>query len=125
MNARDLRLLSITLEIAARKRFNDVRNFRIAALGVRSDGAIVTATNGAVLQTGVMKYNSFPRAHAEARLSRKLDVGSVVYVARASKLHGHGVLAKPCPTCKQFLVSRGCQRVVYTTYDGVAEEFLT
>ncbi len=124
MNARDLRLLSFALEMAAQQRFNDIRNFKVAAVGVRSDGAIVTAMNGAVMQTGLMKYSAFPRAHAEARLSRKLDAGSTVYVARASRGDGRAMMAKPCPSCKRFLVSRGCRRVVYTTYDGVGEDVL-
>jgi tRNA(Arg) A34 adenosine deaminase TadA len=123
MNARDLRILSLALEMASTKRFGDLRSFRLTAIGVRSDGAMVAASNGAVMETGRLHRCSFPKAHAEARLSRKLDVGSVVYVARASK-SGKAAMAKPCPSCKAFLKSRGCKRVVYTTFEGVGEEIL-
>jgi tRNA(Arg) A34 adenosine deaminase TadA len=123
VNARDLRMLAMALEMAATDRFADFRDFRIAAVGVRNDGAIVSSANGAVKETGVLRYRAFPKAHAEARLSRKLDVGATVYVARASKT-GAATMAKPCPTCKRFLKARGCRRVVFTTYDGVGEELL-
>jgi pyrimidine deaminase RibD-like protein len=124
MNTRDVRMLSLALKLASNKKINDTRNFRLAAVGVRNDGAIVTAVNGSVHYTGILRHRSFPKSHAEARLSRKLDVGSTVYVVRAAKTDGSATMAMPCPSCMQFLAQRGVKRIVFTMYDGKIGEIL-
>lgn len=55
-----------------------------------------------------------PTAHAEARLAKKLDVGSVVYVARVRCDNGKLAMSKPCPHCERILKNRGVKRVTYT-----------
>lgn len=79
----------------------------IAAVGVRTDGKIVSAKNGRAL-------DRFFAAHAEARLAKKLDVGSSVYVARMRRDNGELAMSKPCPGCERILRHRGVKRVMYT-----------
>lgn len=88
----------------------DQRTFLLGAIGVRFDGARVMARNGTSTQRT-------PEAHAEARLARKLDRGSVVYVARV-RCDGTWALARPCPRCMLRLRSRGVVRVFYTLGPG-------
>lgn len=83
------------------------RKFRLAAIGIRRDGRIVVSRNGGT------KGERTPSAHAEARLARKLDKGSIVYVARTTKI-GNTVIAKPCPRCLAVLKYKAVSKVVYT-----------
>lgn len=84
----------------------DMRAHFLGAIGIRSDGAIVTARNGSC------SYRC-PAIHAEARLAKKLDKNSVVYVARLTK-GGNIGLAKPCKTCEAFLRNKNVKKVFYT-----------
>lgn len=79
----------------------------LGALGVRSDGTIVTSYNGCA-------ENRKPEIHAERRLVAKLDVGSTVYVARTRREDGELAMAKPCIRCENALRHRGVKKVVYT-----------
>lgn len=54
------------------------------------------------------------RNHAEARLVRKLDHGSTVYVARTRRDDGRIAIAKPCPRCEASLKHRGVLKCYYT-----------
>lgn len=85
---------------------DDRKHFRLAAVGIRSDGATVASTN-------IRTVDRCRNAHAETRLSKKLDVGSVVYVARSSK-SGEWSMARPCESCKKTLRTRGVKKVYYT-----------
>lgn len=93
---------------ASRK--DDRREFRLAAIGIRNDGAIVHAVNGASPELS-------PSTHAEARLAKKLDSGSIVYVARVLR-SGEFAMARPCPRCLAVLESMHVSCVYYTTNDG-------
>lgn len=74
---------------------DDLRTYRVAAVGIRSDGTVVRARNeSTVIPTG--------GAHAEARLVRKLDRGSKVFVVRVRK-DGTLAMAKPCSKCQPLL----------------------
>lgn len=100
----DLDYLRLAALSASRK--SDRRSFLLGAVGRRSDGALVRASNGP-------SFYPEPCAHAEARLARKLDVGSEVWVARVAR--GGGLaLAKPCASCQRILRSRGVKRVVFS-----------
>jgi len=89
--------------------FEARRRYRLGAVGTRSDGAIVTASN-------IPNRKPEPRAHAETRLARKLDWGSVVYVAR---IHSNGSLAiaRPCKHCQSAMRLRGVKRCYYSIND--------
>lgn len=85
---------------------HDDRNFRVGAIAIRGDGAIVKAYNGAP------KF-PMPEHHAEGRLCRKLDCGAIVYVARVTK-DGKWAMSKPCPDCERLLRCYRAKKVYYT-----------
>lgn len=89
------------------------RRFYLGAIGIRSDGVIVQARNGAAI-------GPTPAAHAEGRLAAKLTPGSVVFVARALRKDDSAAMAKPCMACQALLRAAGVTRVYYTTAEGFA-----
>lgn len=86
------------------------RQYRLGAVGIRSDGVIVTSNN-------VPCRQQQKSAHAEARLARKLNHDSVVFVARILR-SGIRVNARPCLNCQKILTRRGITRVYYTISDS-------
>jgi tRNA(Arg) A34 adenosine deaminase TadA len=82
------------------------RKYRLGAVGVRSDGVIVTANN-------LSCRRPTPYAHAEARLVRKLDFGSTVFVVRIQR-NGTTVNARPCRDCEIAMRLRGVETCYYT-----------
>lgn len=82
------------------------KHYFLGAVGVRKDGAIVTAFN-------VPTKEPSREAHAEYRLARKLDRKATVYVARITS-GGRVGLAKPCPSCLQRLTKGHVKKVYYT-----------
>ena len=102
---RDIDILMRTAGIAAKKR--DMRSFRVGAAGLRTDGVMVYAYNGAA-------PNKCAEIHAETRLCKKLGMGAIVWVARATK-DGQLALAKPCANCQRTLRRRGVLKVIYST----------
>lgn len=105
MAQKDRTLLRRAAEHAAKRR--DERSYFVGAVGLRSDGAFVVASNGPSMAP-------CPSTHAEARLAQKLDMGATVWVARMTR-GGNLALAKPCPNCERLLRLRGVERVVYST----------
>lgn len=83
----------------------DLRNHKLGAVGLRSDGALVFAFNGAAKQ-------ATPEIHAEARLCRKLDYYGTVFVARRTA--SGFMLARPCADCLRKMKSRRVKKVFYT-----------
>lgn len=83
------------------------RKFSLGAIGVRADGVKVFATNGGIAGART------PSAHAESRIARKVDVGSVVYVARTLK-DGTVAMARPCKACQLAMKHRGVSKCYYT-----------
>lgn len=53
-------------------------------------------------------------AHAEARLCKKLDYNSTVYVARVKLCNGQFGISRPCSSCMKTLMSKKVKRVYYT-----------
>lgn len=93
---------------------DDQREFWLGCVGVRKDGAIVSAKNGS------MRFREIPRNisktspanHAECRCLRKMDTGGVLYVARVSNV---GLaMARPCCRCAINIQSRYISKVYYT-----------
>jgi len=85
------------------------RHYRLGAVGIRSDGAIVTASN-------IPNCRPEPHAHAETRLVRKLDWGSTVYVVRIHR-DGSLALARPCKRCQSAMRLRGVACCYYSIND--------
>ena len=106
MNQKIWNYFEIAGKLATKKK--DRRYYFLAALGIRSDGTAVSSVNGAPAE-GPMR-----EAHAEYRLSKKLDYGAIVYVARVRIGDGTFGMAKPCLDCQKALRSRGVKKVYYT-----------
>lgn len=82
------------------------RHYRLGAVGIRNDGAIVTSNN--IPSQGVLA-----NTHAEARVVRKLDQGSTVYVVRIQR-NGELTLARPCNSCQKAMRGRGVKKCYYS-----------
>lgn len=82
------------------------RQYKFGAVGIRNDGAIVSASN-------IRCRLREPCAHAEYRLTRKLDWGAVVYVVRVLA-DGKLAMAKPCKTCQSVMRLKGVKRCYYS-----------
>jgi tRNA(Arg) A34 adenosine deaminase TadA len=96
-------------ELAKRIALSDRTHKRclFGAVGLRRDGKIVISKN-------IRNPGKNVQCHAETRLSRKLDVGSVVYVARIDRIYSNFVNAKPCVGCQMQMRARGVSKVYYT-----------
>lgn len=91
---------------AAKPNRDKLRRAMVGACAIRSDGTVVYARNGSAQRPE-------PSCHAEARLLRKCDRGSKVFVARVLK-NGMLAMAKPCRHCMARLRSKGVQLVAFT-----------
>lgn len=90
---------------------DDRRTFIIGAVGERTDGALVFSRN-----LPAEDYEMY--VHAEARLTKKSDVGTVVYVARVRRDDGNWGNARPCRSCRRIMKSRGINLIYYTIEAG-------
>ena len=87
-------------------RRNDMRAFRLGAVGLRADGTLVASANGPATEPA-------PAAHAEARLARKLGRGGEAWVARVRR-DGSLAMARPCSSCLRRLRASGVTRICYS-----------
>lgn len=101
------------LKLAARasRVRKDERQFCLCAVAERNDGTTVMAVNLPVAD------GPRPYAHAEARLSRKLDRGATVFVARTTAT-GAWANARCCEDCERALRNAYVKRVYYTVGPG-------
>lgn len=98
---------------------NDPRGFWLGCIGIREDGAKVTARNGAVeFQSTIDKHQLFNYAHAEGRVLRKLGKGGVLFVARVSRKDKSLAMARPCDMCRLKLKMNKVSKVYYTINDN-------
>ncbi len=93
---------------------DDNRGFFLGAIGIRHDGAVVKSCNGPVIIYDDTKKTSYPAAHAEYRLARKLDKGSIVFVCRIRRVDDSFGMARPCQDCQRKLAAKGVKKVNYT-----------
>lgn len=87
------------------------RTARVGAAGIRRDGTIVVARNGPAPKKE-------PRAHAEARLIRKLGRGALAVCVARTWADGTLALAAPCPRCANLLDASQCHSVFFSSGDG-------
>lgn len=101
----------------------DRRHYRVGAVGIRGDGAVVASRNGAVRIPfpRVNRPNPYPPAHAEMRLLRKLDRGAEVFVVRLLDSGRLGV-SRPCKHCMKGLRQWAVRRVWYWDGKTIARE---
>ena len=106
------RYFRLAKTVAAKGDISDAkRKYRLGAVGIRSDGTVVTANNVPCRQP-----NDRAQSHAEARLVRKLNHGSEMYVVRI--LHNNALgNACPCIKCQNAMRLRGIRRVYYSISD--------
>lgn len=72
------------------------------------------------------KYPWPHTCHAETSAllkAPKIPHNSAIHVARVNR-RGEPRLARPCPACMAVLRECGVRKVVYTTHNGYAEEFI-
>jgi tRNA(Arg) A34 adenosine deaminase TadA len=100
-----LNYLKIAAKIATRRK--DGRSFYLGSVGIRSDGTIVEACNGPT-------PTPQPKAHAEHKVSKKMDYGGVIYTARVLQSTGSFVNARPCLNCIRAMKARKIKRCYYT-----------
>lgn len=93
----------------------DSRSFLLGAVGIRDDGAKVSAKNGATqYSTFIEDFRKNVHSHAEGRLLRKLGRNGIIYVARVAKLDGGLAMARPCGLCRHRIKSSGVKKVFYS-----------
>lgn len=94
------------------------RDYIMGAIAIRKDGTKVASANGpAMMQMivpGIKQRTFFSNAHAESRICRKIDKGSIVFVIRVGKKDGQFKMAKPCNVCQIMLKSKKVSKVYYT-----------
>lgn len=86
------------------------KNYLLAAISVRNDGALVISQNA-------LAQEPEPSTHAEARALRKSDCGCTLYVARVLR-SGGWAMSKPCPKCQARIRNHRVKKVYYTISDG-------
>jgi tRNA(Arg) A34 adenosine deaminase TadA len=101
-----MKLLNLAIEIAGRCK--DKKEWYLACVAKRADGAIVYSVNHSVVNQKI------PEHHAEARVLRKCDFGSVLYVARVFKDRITVANSAPCNFCQNFIKNMGVKKVYFT-----------
>lgn len=110
-----LHLLHQAAEVALPSSDIDYRDYWLGAVGVREDGVIVSAKNGAAsFRTTIKSYQLLPTSHAEGRVLRKLGKGGTIFVARVSKKDRCWAMARACSICQVQLKAAKVKRVYYT-----------
>jgi hypothetical protein len=109
-----LKLIEMAAKIALPTNENDERAFWLGSVGIRKDGALVSARNGAVRCLDSGDYQLIPSSHSEWRLCSKLGKYGTVFVARVAKRDGCLAMARPCPTCQIRLRSLKVERAYYS-----------
>jgi len=107
------KLIRLAKKIAVK---DDCRQYRFGVVGVRRGGTIVVSRN-------IPTRHPEPRAHAEARVVRKLNRGSTIYVVRIDRKN-RLTTARPCKDCQMIMKSSGVKRCFYSiseTEFGVLE----
>ena len=82
------------------------RNYRLGAVGLRTDGVIVASSN-------VTTRQPCKEAHAEYRICQKLDVGSTIFVVRIGD-NNELRLARPCQNCRTMMKNGGIKKCYYS-----------
>lgn len=114
-----LKLIEMAAKIALPTEYaSDRRGFFIGAVGIREDGALVSAKNGAVEFEGTVEnYQLIPNAHAEPRVIRKMGKRGTLYVARVLKGTKSLAMSRPCIICLPFLRAFQVQKCYYSIND--------
>lgn len=101
-----MRLLNSAIKIAGQCK--NKKEFYLGCVAKRNDGAIVSSVNHSFSGQRVFMH------HAESRVLRKCDYGSILYVARVYKDRKTIANAMPCSHCQHFIRNMGVKKVYYT-----------
>ena len=88
----------------------DGRHYLLGCVAIRNDGCMVRASNGP-------SPVPMRTMHAELRVSRKLDYGATVYVARILRDGSFG-MAMPCQACLKALRTKRVKKIYFTISDN-------
>lgn len=111
------------LEEAAKIAISDVngslrKNFLHGGIGVRKDGVLVSARNGAVNASSSAEfYKTILEAHCEPRIVRKMGKGGgeELYIARVlRKDQKTFAMSAPCAGCSNIIRAAKIPRVYYS-----------
>jgi deoxycytidylate deaminase len=112
-------MLELAGKIARPNNDTDKRSYWLAAIGIRSDGVLVSAKNGSIqhmfsksLDPDLSEKSC--EYHAEGRALRKMDKGGILYVSRVSRKDGSFVMARPCYLCQSKIRFKKIEKVYYT-----------
>ncbi len=108
-----LEYLKLAAQIA-RSHNEPKKNFLMACVGIRQDGAMVSARNGSIISSPQKNYRIVPEAHCEARTLRKLGKGGILFVARVLKKDGALAMAAPCLGCRLLIRAARVPKVIYS-----------
>ena len=131
--------LSKAKEIAVKSTFQNThgKNIGVGAVIYKGKKIIASSVNKNKTHPLMKYYNKevpykrIPYLHAEiaALLAARWEIGKndlkncTVYIARKLNCDGWG-FARPCPACMQALKDAGIKKIVYTTENGYAVEYI-
>jgi len=110
MKRKIFRYFGLAAKITARKGNFDKRDYLLGSVGVRYDGAIVSAVNGSD-----KKRNR--KIHSEYRLLNMIDHHATVYIVRIRAGDESLAMARPCPSCFKALISKKTKKIIYSIDD--------
>jgi tRNA(Arg) A34 adenosine deaminase TadA len=82
------------------------RRYRLGAVGIRSDGVLVSASN-------ICTRLPCPTAHAEYRVCKMITPNSTMFVVRVHR-DGGFANARPCRSCVNAMKTKGVRKCYYT-----------
>lgn len=93
---------------------NDARAFWIGCIGIRKDGVLISAKNGASKSSFMDEYQYIPTVHAEGRALRKLGKGGILFVARIRRDTRKLAMSMPCSGCQNLIKFAGVKEVYFS-----------
>lgn len=107
--------LQLAAQVAMPTDDSDMREFWVGCVGLRTDGATVVSKNSSIFTTdSVDVFRTMPLVHAEPRALRKLNWGSIMFVARVMRGTKKFGMARPCEMCQVLIKSKGIKKVYYS-----------
>lgn len=102
-------------KIAISSNLNDEkRSFILGCVGVRNDGSVFGAKNGAVSTSSFTDYKIIGDAHAERRVLKRLGKGGTIYTSRILKKDSSFAMARPCSGCRGWIKQAGVVKAYYS-----------
>lgn len=117
-----LKYFDIAKRQALKSNHND---FKHGAVIIKKNRVLAVGYNQN--KTHTRSLHSHRHIHAEMAAAFKLSLkaleNATIYVWRAHH-DGSNAMSRPCPSCLKILTQVGIKRMVYSTNQGYAEEFI-